>query len=113
MKYLMSILTLLTVFLLMSFNVSAQLLEPKTDLVIMIIWQAEDGTITDKRYVRHTEASEAACIDARGNARLVWSARKNSNMLGQSICLAPSQAVPTLTIGTFKVIVDSAVEPGS
>ncbi len=90
---------------------AAQLLVPKTDLVIMLIWQTADGAVTDKRYVRHTETSEAECLDARGKARIVWSARKNTNMLGQSLCLAPGVPVPTLTIGTFEVIVDDAVTP--
>ena len=87
------------------FNASAQVVE-RTDLVIMLIWQAADGTVMDKRYIRHTEVSEEACLSARGSARLVWSARKNANMIGQSICLAPGDPVPTLGIGTFQVVVD-------
>ncbi len=91
----------------------AQTVPERTDLVIMLIWQADDGTVMDKRYIRHVESSEQACLDARGSARLVWSARKNSNMVGQSICLAPGVPVPTLGIGTFQVIVEDAGTPGS
>ncbi len=78
----------------------------KTDLVIMLMWQAADGTVTDKRYIRHTETSEADCMAARGSARLVWSARKNSDMLGQTICIPAAAPVPTLRIGTFTIITD-------
>lgn len=94
-------------------SVTAQTPAERTDLVLMLIWQNDDGSLLDKRYIRHVEVSEQACLDARGSARLIWSARKNANMVGQSICIAPGDPVPTLGIGTFQVIVEGEGAAGS
>jgi len=113
MKFLAKALVLFALFTWPFLVAQAQTVAERTDLVIMLIWQADDGAVMDKRYIRHTESSEAACLDARGGARLIWSARKNSNMVGQSICLAPGDPVPTLGIGTFQVIVEGEGAAGS
>ena len=62
-------------------SVTAQTPAERTDLVLMLIWQNDDGSLLDKRYIRHVEVSEQACLDARGSARLIWSARKNANIV--------------------------------
>jgi len=113
MKILAKALVLFTLFAWPFVVAQAQTPAERTDLVLMLIWQASDGAVMDKRYIRHTEASEAACLDARGSARLIWSARKNADMVGQSICLAPGDPVPTLGIGTFQVIEEGTSAAGS
>ena len=92
MKYLVSL-------LLASVMSMAAFAQP-TDLVIQMVWQDSTGAVVDSRYLRMVVGPDCTTDN---KDRVLWSSRKNSDMVGRVMCLESGAPVPSMEIGEFTV----------
>ncbi len=94
MKYITAILFALVI--------SATAVAQPTDLVIQMVWQDSTGAVVDKRYLRVFVGSTCSTDNKE---RVLWSSRKNYDMLGRVMCLESGAPIPAIEIGEFTVTV--------